>query len=84
MEYKVLVKLYVPEIEQSYDMYIPVNKTVSHVILLLNRAINSESSEIYPLKNSLRLINKRTYTIYKFEDIIRNTDIRNGTQLVLI
>ena len=29
MEYKVLIKLYVPEIEKTYDMYIPINKTIS-------------------------------------------------------
>ena len=84
MEYKVLIKLYVPEIEQKFDMYIPVNKSVGQVLTLLNKAVNSESSDTYPIKESLRLMNKRTSEVYDQTKLIRETDIKNGTELVII
>lgn len=84
MDYKVLIKLYAPEIEQSYDVYIPVNKSVGQVLKLLNKIVNSESLDTYPIKTSLKLINKNTFRVYNQTEIIRQTDIKNGTELVII
>ena len=84
MEYKVMIKLYVPEIEQEFDMYIPVNKSVGQVLTLLVKAVNSESFDIFPIKNNIRLINKRTSQVYEHTLVIRQTDIKNGTELVII
>ena len=41
MDYKVLIRLYVPEIEQNYEVYIPINKTISQVLILLNKLVKS-------------------------------------------
>ena len=84
MEYKVLIKLYVPEIEQSYEVYIPINKTISQVLILLNKLVCNVSGESYPIKKNLKMYNRRTFEEYKLESIIRNTDIKNGTELVII
>ena len=40
MEYKVLIKLFVPEIEEAYEAYIPINKTVGQVSVLLNHMVS--------------------------------------------
>ena len=40
MKYKVLVEVYVPELDVSYDLFIPANKKVGNVVLLLVKAIN--------------------------------------------
>lgn len=84
MEYKVLIKLYVPEIEKTYDMYIPINKTISEVLILLNRLINNSTNGVYPIKNNIYLVNRKQMNIYSNELLVRNTDIRNGTELVLV
>ena len=83
MEYKVLVKLFVPEIEETYEAYIPINRTVGHVVLSLNQLINSISG-IYPLNQNLLLYNRRTGVPYDRGLLVRDTDIRNGTELVMI
>ena len=83
MEYKVLIRLYVPEIEQNYEVYIPINKTLSQVLVLLNKLVNNVSGETYPIKNNLKLYNRRTFEQYQLDSVIRNTNIRNGTELVM-
>lgn len=83
MEYKVLIRLYIPEIEQDYDIYIPINKTISQIIILLNKLVNNISGEVYPIKEGISLYNRRTYQQYKPEEVIINTDIKNGTEIVL-
>jgi len=83
MEYKVLIKLYLPEIEQNYEFYIPVNKTVSQVALLLNKIVNDITYKVFPIKNSITLINRRNKNKYLNSTLIRDTDIRNGTELIM-
>lgn len=83
MEYKVLIKLFVPEIEHSFEMYIPVNKTVSQVMFLMNKVVNDITLGSYPMKDTLKLINRRSNVQYDLSKLIRDTDIKNGTELVI-
>jgi len=83
MEYKILIRLYVPEIEQDYEIYIPINKTVSQVSVLLNNLINNISGNVYPTKKKIKIYNRRTLEEYNPKEVIRNTNIKNGTELVI-
>jgi hypothetical protein len=83
MEYKVLINLYISEIEENYEFYIPVNKHVDEVISILNKAVNEITYGVYPIKENLELVNRRTGEVYEKGAYIRNTSIKNGTQLVI-
>ncbi len=83
MEYKILIKLHLPEIEDIYEIYIPINKTVGQIISLLNHLV-SDITQVYPTVQSARLYNRRTGTLYDHALRIIETDIRNGTELVMI
>ena len=82
MEYKVLIKLYVPEIENTYEMYIPINRTVGEVVRLMNQIVHN-MSEVFPIRENIHLYNRYTNSIYPRNQLIRDTDIRNGTELVM-
>lgn len=81
---KVLVKLDVPEIDQTFDIYLPVNKKMGNIINLLNKAVNELTNGIYPLADTNKLYNKDTKEIYEPDVLLAYTDIRNGTRLFLI
>lgn len=83
MQYKVHVKLTIPELEIEYELYIPINRTVEQVKHILNKLINDKTENIYPIINNLELYNKRSGILYSNKSIIRDTDIRNGTELIL-
>lgn len=83
MDYKVLVKLLVPEVEKSYEIYLPINRTIREVCKLINKLINEDTSGLYPIREDLAICNRFTSEIYKYETYIRDTDIRNGSQLVV-
>jgi hypothetical protein len=83
MQYKVLITLYIPEIEEKFEFYIPVNKYVDEVLKILNKAVNEISYGVYPIKDDIKLVNRRTGEVYDKGFYIRNTSIRNGTQLIL-
>ena len=55
MDYKILIKLFLPELEQSFEMYIPVNRTIGQVIELMNTDPNIETvarNELFTRYNS--------------------------------
>ena len=83
MDYKILIKLFLPELEQSFEMYIPVNRTIGQVIELMNKVVNDITLNVYPIKEGLQLMNRINNTFYEYNDLIRNTNIRNGTELVM-
>ncbi len=83
MEYKVLIKLFVPEIDETYEFYIPVNKFVGDISVLLTSVVR-ELSNVYPVRENALLCNRITGQIYPKDYLIRQTNIRNGTELVLL
>ena len=83
MDYKVLINLYVPEIEQSYELYIPINKTVNQVLELLKQVVDDNAPALNLKSKAFRICNRRNNNIYHNNEVIRNTDIRNGTELVM-
>ncbi len=77
---KVLINLYVLSLGKNYELFLPVNEKIGNVSKLLNTTL---FNSINPDKNYI-LINIDNGWVYKNNDIIRNTDIRNGTRLILV
>lgn len=84
MNNKFLVKIYVPLIESSYEVWIPPNKQIRNVINLLVKSIYELSKENYNPDFLPSLYNKKTSEIYNLEEKIIDTNIRNGSELILL
>ena len=84
MNNKVLIKLIVPDLNETYDVFIPVNEIVWKEIKLLAKAISDLSGGSFDPKGEYLLINLSTGKEYKNDDIIIDTEIRNSTELILI
>ena len=64
MNNKVLVNVNIPEIDRNYDMYLPINKKIGNIIILLNKAINELTDGEFELSNNNRLYNSITRELY--------------------
>ena len=84
MKNKVLVELIVPEIDQKFDVLLPINKKIGNIINLLNETIEELSSGELPKSKSNQLYNAITNEKYGSDILLANTNIRNGSILVLI
>ena len=84
MDNKVLVSLVVPEIEQTFDIFLPINRKIGNVIALLTKAINELSDEIFPISEYACIYNADTMEEYSSDILIANTNIKNGTKLVML
>ena len=84
MDNKVLVSVYVPVIEEKYDVWIPISKRIDSVIVLLVKAVSDLSGGTYNPQNMPLLYDKVTAECYNEKDIVKKTNIRNGSKVILI
>ena len=68
MKKKILIKLIVPELEESFDIHIPVNELVWKVRKLIVKSISDLTYKSIPVNDNYILINKETSEIYKNND----------------
>ena len=80
---KVNVDLIVPSIGERYNLFIPVNKTIGELIVILNNSIN-EMTGCFPITNNLSLMDVTNMTLYDINVEVINSGIKNGSVLALI
>lgn len=68
----------------KYNLYIPINKKVGNVIVLLNKAVKELSDGLYEGSDKTSLYDRKTGEKYGINTLIRQTDVRNGSSLILI
>lgn len=81
---KILVKIFFPHIDMEYNVWIPNNKRIYDIIILLYTGLNELNNNTYQPENIPILYNKATGNYYDINMLVKNTDITNGTELVLI
>ena len=84
MENKVLIKLIMPELDEEFDIFIPVNELIWKIKKLIIKSISDLSKTDLNIQDEYILINKDNSKIYTNNEILINTDIRNGTELFFI
>ena len=83
MENKVLIKLIMFDMDECFDIFIPVNEIIWKIKKLIIKSISDITNISLDINNEYILINKDNSKIYDNNDVVINTDIRNGTELIL-
>ena len=81
---KILIELYIPLIEKNYDLYIPINKKVGTVKKLIEEGLLELTDNANIIKEDSNFYSKETGEIYDVNKTIRETDLKNGSRIILI
>ena len=84
MNNKVLVNLVVPVLEESYDVFIPIKRKVGNVIELLSKLVSDLSGGYFVANEKNSLYSGDSGDMYAIDILIINTDIRNGSKIILM
>lgn len=84
MENKVLVNIYIPFLEKKYEVFLPVNKKLGEITYLIAKALNDVTGGYYTYKGVERLYARTNGKEYNLNEILKHTNIRNGTDLVFM
>lgn len=80
---KLNIQIIIPHIYKKYDLLIPVNQTIGQTIYTIIKGLNILNNDIFKDNNSLNLYNALDGKIYKLNEIVIDTDIKNGSILIL-
>lgn len=81
---KVLIQLEVPLIEKKYDLFIPINKKVGTIKKLIEEALVELSDDSYVISEDTNLYSKEDGAIYDVNKTVRDTDLKNGSRVILL
>jgi len=84
MNNKVLVDVIVPLLEEKYQLYIPINKRISVVIKLIEKALNEMTNGYYPIKEGSVIIDVESGNVFDINITIKESKMINGSQIILL
>lgn len=84
MNNKILIEVFVPMLEQEYDVFVPINKKIKNVTRLINDAIVDLSNGCFPKKNDIVLYNRQNGFILDPKLNVKEAGLVNGSQVILI
>lgn len=84
MKNKVLIKLYVSYLDETYELFIPTNETIKKVVDLIVKSVYELSDSVLDLAIHYNVMDPYTSQIYNETLIVRDTNIVNGKKIVLV
>lgn len=84
IENKVLVSVNVPMLEKKYDIYFPVNRKISNVIKMIKSSLVQLSQGSFDIGKDYVLYNQENGEPYDMNILVRESNIRNGSNVILL
>lgn len=84
MNNKVLVDVIVPLLEEKYQLYIPINKRISVVIRLIEKALNEMTNGYYPIKEGSVIIDVESGNVFDINITVKESKMINGSRIILL
>lgn len=81
---KILIELDIPLIEKTYDLYIPINKKIGTIKKLIEESLVELTDNAYVIKEETNFFSKETGKMYDVNLSVRETDLKNGSRIILI
>lgn len=83
MKNKILIELYIVEIDESYSVWVPVNEYIGKLIELIVNSV-FELADVISEKKEYYLINPSNGVVYDNSVLVRDSDIKNAKKVYLI
>ncbi len=83
MNFRVYVTLEAPILDRKYELFVPIDRRIHDLIRLLRENI-PELNENYYQDKKPNLFNKSSGELYDMNQIIKDSNIKTGTRLLLI
>ncbi len=81
---KILLEVYIPAIEKEYDIFVPVNKKIGTLKKMVEKGLLDLTDNVYTVTNDTNLYSKDTGLMYDENTKLIDTDLKNGSRIILI
>lgn len=83
MNFRVYITLDVPILDKKYELLVPIDRRIHDLVGLLKENL-PELRENYYKSRTPNIFNKSSGQLYDMNEIIKDSDIKTGTRLILI
>jgi hypothetical protein len=80
---KILISIYVLRIDETYDIYVPINKNTKEALDIIQEEIVRLSNENYII-NEKAMLYTEDGTIINTSNMVRFSGLTNGQKLLLV
>ena len=81
---KVLVEIFVPVLDRSFDIFIPLQSPMHEVLELIKKAVREMSDGRFVANENTAICHREDGTIININLSVYELEIRNGSKLMLI
>jgi len=81
---KILVEVFLPAGNSSYDVYIPLRSKLSEILPLICKVVGDLSDGKYKTTAETALCDRKSGIIYNIDLSAEELGIKNGSQLMLV
>ena len=81
---KILVIVYVPVIDEKYDIFIPINKKIGTIKKVLISTISELSETDLTIFENMKLYDKVSGSILDNNIYVNASELENGSELILL
>lgn len=81
---KVLVEIFVPVLDRSFDVFIPLRSPMYEVLELIKKAISEMSDGRFIANQNTTICHREDGSILNINLSVYELEIRNGSKLMLI
>lgn len=81
---KALIEVYVPVLDRSFDMFIPLTSPMHDVLELIKKAVSEMSDGRFVANANTTICNREDGTIININLSVYELGFRNGSKLMLI
>ena len=82
-DFRVFVVIEMPILDRKYELFIPIDRRIHDIIRILKNTIPDLSNDYYE-NNEPNIYSKSSGEIYDMNLIIKNSNIKMGTRLILL
>lgn len=82
--HKILVEVYNPASNNSFDVFIPLKSPVYEVVYLLTHTISDLSQGQFKAAQQSILCDRKTGNLYDINKTIEELGLKNGSQLMIL
>ena len=79
---KILIELYLPEYEREYDIFIPINKRIGTITSIIEKSL--EEMIGYEINDDSNFYSKDTGKEYDVQLLVKDTDLKNASKIILV
>lgn len=81
---KLLVSVFVPSVDDTFNIQIPINLEMKNVVNFIQEAISDITGKAYQIDPNARLYDRNTGCLINTNNIVKFSGLKNGALIMLI